>query len=142
MVHQNQSDFDDWLKKASDPRDGIKTYIDIGKMIYSTRGCAGCHSLTGGKIVGPSWMDMWGSTVPLEGGASVKADEAYVRESILKPAAKIHQGFPNVMPSFEGQMKDYELESVMGLMKSISSHASAEEKQAAALPVPKASDKK
>ena len=140
VVHNNQSEFEQWLAQISDPRDGKRTYADIGKMLYEKKGCISCHSINGTKVVGPTWQDMWGNNIPLEGGMTVKGDEAYVRESILQPSAKIHQGFASAgglsaMPPFA--LKDYEVESIMGFMKSISSHATAEEKQAAAMPVPK-----
>lgn len=132
-VH-NPEDFDKWLEEASDPRDGKRTPIDIGKMIYATRGCAQCHSVDGSRIVGPTWKDMFGSTVPIEGGTTVKADEAYVMESIEKPQAKIHQGYPNSMPAF--QLKDYEYASVIAYMKSISSNYTGD-KAVLSAPIPK-----
>lgn len=136
VVHNNRGEFDRWLENVSDPR-GKKTYAAVGEEIYKTRGCAGCHSINGAKIIGPTWQDMYGNTIPLEGGATVKADVAYVTESIEFPAAKIHQGYPNVMPSFKGQLKDYEIESVIGFMRTISAHATAEEKSKATEIIPK-----
>jgi cytochrome c oxidase subunit 2 len=125
VVH-NADDFDHWLEAASDPRDGKRTPIQIGELIYKTRGCAQCHSVDGSKIIGPTWKDMYGSTVPLEGGGTVKADDAYVMESIAFPQAKIHQGYPNSMPAF--QLKDYEMASVIAYMKSISKNVPDAEK--------------
>ena len=47
-------------------------------------------------------MGLYGRTVQLAGGGIVHADEAYIRESILNPQAKIVAGFQPLMPTFQG----------------------------------------
>jgi cytochrome c oxidase subunit 2 len=49
---------------------------------------------------------IYGTTIPLKGGGTVKVDIGYIRESILKPRAKIHEGWEPIMPTFAGQLKD------------------------------------
>lgn len=67
-------------------------------------GCAGCHSVDGTTIVGPSWQGLYGKTETFEGGSTVVVDEAYLRELIINPGAKVVAGFPNgVMPQDFGQ---------------------------------------
>jgi cytochrome c oxidase subunit 2 len=44
--------------------------------------------------------------VNLQDGRQVVADDAYLRESILKPRAKIVAGWEPIMPTFEGQLAD------------------------------------
>ena len=42
-----------------------------------------------------------------EAGEMVVVDEAYIRESILNPNAKIVSGFrPDIMPTFQGQISE------------------------------------
>lgn len=121
VVH-DQDDFDKWLEDVSDPR-GKKTPIEIGQELYKARGCATCHSVDGaGGMTGPTWKDLYGSMVPCTSGGSFLADDAYITESIEYPAAKIVQGFQNVMPSFKGQLKDYEIAGLIAYMKSISTN--------------------
>jgi cytochrome c oxidase subunit II len=50
----------------------------------------------------------------------VKADEAYIRESVLNPQAKIVTGFGPIMPSFQGQVSEDQLLQVMAYIKSLS----------------------
>ena len=57
--------------------------------------------------------------VPLTDGSSVKMDENYIRESVLYPQAKSRPGFPPSMPSFEGQLKDREIEGLIAFIKSL-----------------------
>ena len=47
-----------------------------------------------------------GSTVKLQGGGTIVADEAYLRESILTPAAKIVDGYQPIMPTYQGQVSE------------------------------------
>ena len=77
---------------------------ESGQQIAQTMGCTGCHSVDGTKIVGPSWQGLYGKTETFEGGSTAVVDEAYLRESIINPGAKVVAGFPNgVMPQDFGQ---------------------------------------
>ena len=44
-------------------------------------------------------------------GAEVTFDEAYVRESLLRPQARAQPGYPPSMPSFDGLLRDAELDA-------------------------------
>jgi cytochrome c oxidase subunit 2 len=58
--------------------------------------------------------------VQLEGGRTVIADEAYIRESILLPRAKIVAGFQPIMPTFQGQISEEGLLQLVAYIKSLS----------------------
>ena len=47
--------------------------------------------------------------VHLTTGQTVIADDAYIRESILSPGAKIVAGWENIMPTFRGQISEEDL---------------------------------
>ena len=64
-----------------------------GDQLYVNLGCAGCHTLDGSVLVGPSWQGVFGSTEELEDGSSVTVDAAYIIESIKDPNAKIVKGY-------------------------------------------------
>jgi mono/diheme cytochrome c family protein len=64
-----------------------------GKALYSSATCAGCHSLDGTSGAGPSFKALAGSSVALDGGQTVTADDAYLQESIVDPDAQIVEGF-------------------------------------------------
>lgn len=122
VVHETREDLDAWIKLKSKRPDSVAP-ADYGKTLYQNRGCAGCHSIDGSAKVGPSFLNLYGTTAaehPLEGGLSVAVDENYVRESILYPKAKIAKGYPNVMPSYKGQLSDDDINSIIAFQKSIS----------------------
>ena len=61
----------------------------------------------------------------LEGGAKVIADEAYVRESILNPAAKVVKGFQPVMPTFQGLVTEEQVLQLIAYVRSLSKPGAA-----------------
>ncbi|HYY64395.1 MAG TPA: c-type cytochrome [Gaiellaceae bacterium] len=65
-----------------------------GAALYQSLGCSSCHSLTGAKLVGPSFKGLYGSKVQLSNGQTVTANDAYLLESILDPDKQIVKGFP------------------------------------------------
>lgn len=70
-----------------------------GEKWSKTYGCVGCHSIDGKALAGPTWKDLYGHEVELDGGVKVTADEAYLKNSILNPNGQIVSGFkPNIMP--------------------------------------------
>ena len=63
---------------------------------------------------------VYGSHVQLQDGKTVVADDAYIRESILNPNAKIVAGFkPDVMPTFQGQISEEGLLQLIVYIKSL-----------------------
>jgi cytochrome c2 len=69
-----------------------------GKGLYAALGCQGCHTLDGTRSSGPTFKGLYGSTVTLTNGQKVKADDAYLLESILDPDKQIVKGYqPGVM---------------------------------------------
>ena len=66
-------------------------------------------------------MDLFGRPVKLNDGRTVIADEAYIRESILYPSAKIVAGYQPIMPTYKGQVTEEQLLQLMAYIKSLSS---------------------
>jgi cytochrome c oxidase subunit II len=54
----------------------------------------------------------------LANGTSVAVNEAYIRESILTPQAKLVAGYQPLMPTFQGLLSE---ESVMALVEYVKS---------------------
>jgi cytochrome c oxidase subunit 2 len=93
--------------------------VDLGKMLYEKKGCNACHTVDGSARVGPTFFHDFGTMVPLSDGTQVKMDENYIRESVMYPQAKARPGYPPSMPSFEGQLKDKEIEGIIAYIKSL-----------------------
>lgn len=90
-----------------------------GQQLAATHGCTGCHTIDGSDATGPTWQGMFGSEVTLEDGSTVTADADYIHESIVNPTAQVHQGFPPIMPSFEGQLSDDEINQIIAYIETL-----------------------
>jgi cytochrome c oxidase subunit 2 len=90
-----------------------------GMAVYQAKGCVTCHSLDGTLRIGPSLQGLWRQTITMSDGSQVVADEVYIRESILEPAAKARPGFAPVMPVFRGVLTDAEIDALIALVQSL-----------------------
>ncbi len=70
-----------------------------GRDIAQSGGCAACHGTDGEGGVGPAWVGLFGSTVELESGETVIADEEYLRVAIVEPEAQVVAGSTITMPT-------------------------------------------
>ncbi len=91
-----------------------------GQKLFEQNGCATCHLLDQqGRC--PILRGLYNKPVQLADGRTVIADDAYIRESILDPNAKIVAGFqPNVMPNFKGQISEENVIQLIAYIKSLS----------------------
>jgi cytochrome c oxidase subunit 2 len=90
-----------------------------GRQLFEQLRCGTCHEGGGSGVNrGPPLENLYGSTVRLQNGDTVVADDSYLRESILRPAAKIVAGYQPIMPSFEGQIGEEGLLQLIAHLKS------------------------
>ena len=109
-------DYDAWQSGAG--RQG--TLADLGQQQYEQHGCSTCHLLDQ-QGRGPNLRGLYNKPVLLGDGRTVIADDAYIRESILEPNAKIAAGFqPGVMPIFKGQISEEAIIQLIAFIKSLS----------------------
>lgn len=110
--------YDEWLATASDPGKG-KTPEQFGAILYQKRGCNACHSIDGSKGVGPSWKGLFGRMEMMSTNTQTMVDEAYIRESMMTPTAKVVMGFQPVMPTFQGVLNDREIAALTAYIKTL-----------------------
>lgn len=101
---------------ASEKLDRGDDLATQGQRLAESLGCLACHSIDGSKGVGPSWQGLYGETVTLADGSTVKADEGYIKDSVVNPGAKIVKGYAAVMPAFTPS--DQELNALIAFIKS------------------------
>jgi len=118
VVHP-PGEFEGWLEKASNFLETM-TPVEAGMKLFQVRGCQQCHSVDGTAKTGPSLFGVFGHTQALADGSSVVADENYIRESILEPAARVVAGYEPVMPTYQGRIKDEEITAIIEYFKSLS----------------------
>ncbi len=93
--------------------------VELGRMTYEKKGCNACHTTDGTPRVGPSFKGIFGTEAAMADGSKVTVDANYIRESLMSPTAKGRPGFPPSMPSFEGQLKENEINGLIKFIESL-----------------------
>lgn len=95
-----------------------------GELVFANLGCGSCHRPQGDGP-GPSLVGVYGADVRLDNGQTVKADDAYMRESVLNPNVKIVAGYQGVMPAYQGRVSEDQLNQLLAYMKSLGASSGA-----------------
>lgn len=109
-----EAEFTAWLEQKEEPGEVHKMKPD-GAILAKEKGCLACHSLDGVRGVGPSFKGLYRQQhlVKQDGKlVTIIVDDAYLRESILSPNAKIVDGFQPIMP-VNSDLKDDEIEALV-----------------------------
>ena len=119
IVVMRQEDYAEWLSQQPEGDD----LAHEGAKLFVAQGCSGCHA-DASNVHAPKLGGLYGRTVQLADGRSVKADDAYIRDSILQPKRDITAGFEPIMPSFAGMLDDGEIQSLTAYIRSLASQRS------------------
>lgn len=115
--------------------------VAAGEKLFSDLACNTCH-MTESQGRGPMLTNLFNKPVELQNGQTVVADEAYLRESIVNPQAKVVAGFQPIMPTFQGLVTEEQLLQLISYVKSLSAEGAAPAPSGAAAPqMPQASDR-
>jgi cytochrome c oxidase subunit II len=109
-----QTDFEKWYE--------AKTAVPTAKglSLLQSKGCLGCHTTDGTRKVGPTFKGLYGSMVEVTTNGKerkIKADDEYIRRSVLDPAADVVEGYPNIMPKL--QVSPEELNEIVEYLKTL-----------------------
>jgi cytochrome c oxidase subunit 2 len=111
-----QADYQAWLSGGGGLTGG--TMLQQGEALFTQLACVTCH-LPDGTGRGPSLVGVYGSTVTLDNGSTVAADETYLRESILTSQAKTVKGYEHIMPTFQGLINEDGVAALIEYIKSM-----------------------
>jgi cytochrome c oxidase subunit 2 len=115
----SQADFDSWIAdRQAEAAAAAATPEARGQSLATQNGCLGCHTVDGSALIGPTWLGIYGSTVKLSDGSTVTVNDAYIKESILDPQAKIVADFESqLMPTF--QLTDEQISDIIAYIKTL-----------------------
>jgi cytochrome c oxidase subunit 2 len=113
VVVMESNDYQTWVSGG-----GGLSMQARGEQLFQQLGCASCH-LPDGSGRGPSLLGKYGAPETLSSGATVNVDDSYIRESVLTPQARLVAGYPPVMPTFQGQVNEDGLMSLIEYIKSL-----------------------
>lgn len=106
-----------------------------GEQLFQQLGCVSCH-LNDGSGRGPSLAGKYGAQETLANGTTVTVDDTYIRESVLTPQMKLVVGYQPVMPTFQGQVNEAGLMSLIEFVKTIPAAGQPAAAQASTAAVP------
>ena len=120
-------DQEDYVKLLQQAEGAGLTPIQLGEKIFKGKGaCVSCHDVTSARtrIVGPHLFGMFGSQIsytllPSHQRKTDTFNENYIRRSILDPNFRELDGYANVMPSYQGQLKEKEIDAIIEYLKSL-----------------------
>ena len=92
---------------------------ETGAKLFQDLACSTCH-LENGQGRGPVLKGAYGKPVTLASGQTITMDDAYIRESILNPQAKVVAGFQPIMPTFQGLVTEEQVLQLIAYVRSLS----------------------
>jgi cytochrome c oxidase subunit II len=114
VIVMEPAEYETWLSGGA-PEGSLAS---AGAKLFADLACNTCHR-PDAQGRGPVLEGLFGKTVQLQDGSTVTADEAYIRESILTPSAKITAGFQPIMPTFQGLVTEEQLLKLIEYVKSL-----------------------
>lgn len=125
-------DYEDWLAGGvvgSSP-------VASGGELFRQYACNTCHE-SEDNLRGPSLVGIAGTEAHFTNGRTAVRDVNYLREAILRPSARVVEGYQNLMPTYQGQISEEGVSHLITYIESLaaesesptdheSAHASAE----------------
>lgn len=116
----SQEEFDNWLGELATL---AAIPVAEGVTLLRNTGCLACHSLDGSKLVGPSFLNYWGTErVIIEGDVekTIIADEDYTIKAIYDPNAQVVKGYARgLMQSYTNVLSEEDAKKMAGYLKEL-----------------------
>jgi cytochrome c oxidase subunit 2 len=131
IVAMDPADFATWLDGQ-----GSQSLAAQGDHLFQQLGCNGCHR-TDSLARAPRLEGLYGQTVRFQDGGQLVADDAYIRESILNPSARVVDGWQPIMPTFQGQLSEEQVLALVAYVRAIGPGAGSPPPQPRPSPSPR-----
>jgi cytochrome c oxidase subunit 2 len=119
VVVLDPAEYQAWLDGRPDERNPV----EAGALLFQNPRCDTCHfqgsAFAANAARGPELAGRFGSEVTLSDGQTVRFDERHVRESLLEPQKRLSAGFQPLMPSYQGQVSESDVLSLIAYLKSL-----------------------
>lgn len=115
LIVESQAGYQQWASAQKHVND----LAGEGRDLFTRMGCSGCHEATDNTRA-PNLDGIYGSYVELADGRTVRADEAYLTDSILEPKKDVVAGYEPIMPSFKDALTNGQLFRIIAYLKTLS----------------------
>jgi cytochrome c oxidase subunit 2 len=116
IVVLTPEDYKKWLAESTSGA----SLAQNGERLFASLSCAACHNARP-DARGPNLANVYGSKLALATGGTITADDAYLRESILNPSQHVTQGYAPIMPTYQGQVSEEGVISLVEYIKNLNS---------------------
>lgn len=127
VVVMEPTAYEQWLSGGTSG----ESMLSAGARLFEQLGCQSCHAPDSGAR-GPMLAGQYGQPVQLKSGEIVTADDNYIRESIIEPAAKIVAGYEPIMPTYKGLVSEEGILQLIAYIRSMGLAPSSAQTPAAA----------
>jgi cytochrome c oxidase subunit 2 len=114
VIVMDPMDYELWIAGSG----GGTASVPSGEDLFAAKACNTCHR-PDSTARAPMLWGLFGKSVLLADGTSAVADEAYIRESIVNPGAKIALGYQPIMPTYRGQLSEEEIIQLIRYVQSM-----------------------
>jgi cytochrome c oxidase subunit 2 len=108
------SDYAAWLAQGEQS----ESLAQQGARLFTQVGCDSCHGATASST-GPSLVGIYGKTERLADGTTRVVNDSFLREAILTPSTIHVAGYPQIMPTFTGQVDEDQVLQLIAYVKSL-----------------------
>jgi len=108
------TDYAAWLSAGEQS----ESLAQQGARLFTQLGCDTCHTGTASST-GPSLAGIYGKPQKMAGGGTQVVDDTFLREAILTPSTIHVAGYPQIMPTFTGQVDEEQLLQLIAYVKSL-----------------------
>jgi cytochrome c oxidase subunit II len=113
VVVMRPPDYSRWLSSRAGT--GL---AERGAQLFRRYGCSGCHD-PHSSVHAPDLSGLYGQTVPLADGTTVRADDRYLHDSIMLPRKQVAAGYAPIMPSYQGQIGEEDVLALIAYLKTV-----------------------
>jgi len=117
VVVMEPAEYERWLQGLHEDQAEGSAALE-GAKLFRKLNCLSCHSANA-KARAPLLEELYMRSVPLEDETIVRADQEYLRRSILKPKDQVVAGYKPIMPSYQGQVTEEEILQLIAFIRSL-----------------------
>ncbi len=117
VVAMSPEDYQKWTNSSTSG----SSLAQNGERLFASLGCGQCHS-GNPEARGPNLAGIYGAKIQLANGSFVTADDAFLRDIILNPTLHQVAGYAPIMPTYQGQVSEEGLISLVEFIKNLNSN--------------------
>jgi cytochrome c oxidase subunit 2 len=115
VVAMPAKEYAEWIANGGQSTTPM-TMEQSGQKLFTSLACNNCHGAKD-TIKGPSLYSIYNTRRRMSNGELVLADDAYLRESILRPHNQLSAGYGQEMPEYQGQLTEEDVIKLVAYMK-------------------------